>query len=268
MTLSPHQLFVDRALALVQPDERFAGLAVGGSWCEGRLDAWSDLDLIFVCWPGHQDAILQERQTMAAKLGDLLVCSVSENESRLLLCLYDAPLLHVGLKFLNLQAFETRVEDPTVLFERNGALSEILQRTQGAYPAPDLQWVEDHFWIWMHYAILRLGRGEWLELADHLAYVRNQALGSLLLMRHGKPPRRVRRAEQDLPADAFAQLCRTVGHYDREALIAALMATIELYQALREYHATPALRTHSRAEVRVLAFLQEVLAAAGSSARH
>ena len=259
MTLQ-HRQFVDRATALVKADPRFAGLAAGGSWSDGRLDEWSDLDLIFVTYPEYQAQLQLEWQSIAAGLGELLVSygGPEEHEPRLLICLYDRPLLHVGLKFLTLAEFEHRVEDPSVVFERDGALSAILARTHGAYPAPALQWVEDRFWVWVHYAVLRLGRGELLELADHLAYIRNQALGSLLLMQYGKQPRRVRRAEQDLPAEAFERLRRTVGSYDRQALIEALWATIALYQDLRDDHRRPDLITHDRAEARVLAFLAAV----------
>ncbi|PKL76481.1 MAG: oxalate:formate antiporter, partial [Candidatus Melainabacteria bacterium HGW-Melainabacteria-1] len=190
MTLPIHQQFATRAIRFVETDERFAGLTVGGSWREGRLDEWSDLDLVLVAWPEQQAAILDSRMEIAHALGELLSGFTGEHigDPRVLICLYDNPLLHVDLKFVSLPDFEVRVEDPVVLFERDNALSEILSRTTGAYPLPDLQWIEDRFWVWTHYAGLRLGRGELMELADHLSYVRNSVLGSLLLMKHGLPP--------------------------------------------------------------------------------
>lgn len=252
---------VQRAREWAEADPRLAGLAVGGSWGEGRSDRWSDLDMIFVAYPEHAEAVLNDRGKIARQLGDLLVSyKDEEREPRLMICLFDEPLLHIGIKVVTLDGFAERVEDPQVIFERDTALSDILAVTRGFYPVPGMQWVEDRFWLWMHYAALRLGRGELLELADHLSYIRNQALGSLLLIQHGKAPRRVRRAEKDLPPEAFAKLQRTVGAYDRQALIDAIYATIELYRDLRTnagLHGQDLL-IHQQAETRVLELLAEL----------
>ncbi|MER7057532.1 MULTISPECIES: hypothetical protein [unclassified Streptomyces] len=34
---------------------------------------------------------------------------------------------------------------------------------------PDLQWIEDRFWIWVHYGATKLGRGELFEVNGFLA---------------------------------------------------------------------------------------------------
>lgn len=252
--------FLKRASALIQADSRFAGLTVGGSWQDGNFDEWSDLDLVLVSYPDFQQALVSEAQSLASQMGDLLVGFTGEHigHSNVLICLYDQPLLHVDLKFIPLPDFETRVENPLILFERKGELSEILSRTEGAYPMPDLQWIEDRFWVWIHYAALRLGRGELLELNDHLGYIRNTVLGSLQLMKYGFTPRRVRRAEQHLPPAALAELVSTIGRYERQALYQATLATVELYRKLRDYHATEHLQHQSRAENRALEFLKAV----------
>lgn len=253
---------VARAKELAEADTRLAGLAVGGSWSEQRMDKWSDLDLIFVALPEHGQALLYERRQLARKLGELLVGYIdNERDQRLMICLYDSPLMHVGFKIVTPDEFAARVEDPQVIFERDETLSKILAVTRGFYPVPGMQWLEDRFWIWMHYAALRLGRGELFELADHLGYIRNQALGSLLLAEHGKAPRRVRRAEQDLPPEAFNKLKRTVGAYDRQALIDAIYATIELYRELRSKAGLRGqdLLMHQEAETRVIDLLATVI---------
>lgn len=99
-----------------------------------------------------------------------------------------------------------------------------------------------------------------LSRLGRLAYVRNRALGSLLLIEHGKAPRRVRRAEQDLPPAAFEKLRRTVGAYNRQALIDATYATIALYRELRAKASLRGLDLlmHQEAETRVLELLAEV----------
>lgn len=261
-----HRHYIEKARGLVSADARFAGLAVSGSGSEeGRTDEWSDLDLVLVSYPEHQAALLGEAKAFAAALGDLLAGFTGEHvgEPRVLICLYDNPMLHIDLKFIPLADFEQRVDDPKVICERDGALSEILARTRGSYPNPDLQWIEDRFWVWVHYGAQRLGRGELLELADHLGFLRNGVLSSLLAMQHGLPARRMRRAEQDLPPEAVARLGGTLAVYERKALIDSFYALIALYRDLRETAAKPELMRHARAEARSLAYLDEVVARCG-----
>lgn len=265
MPTPEQQDFVERITRFIAADPRFVGLTIGGSWRDGQLDQWSDLDLVLVVYPDYHFEIMRERQRLAHGLGQLLSSFTGEHigDARVLICLYDKPLLHVDLKFVTPLEFEERVEDPVVLFEREGQLSEILGRTFGAYPLPNLQWIEDRFWIWVHYAALRLGRGELLELLDHISYIRNSVLGSLLLVHQGHAPRRVRRAEQLLSPEALRKLCRTVAPYDRKAIIAALWATIELYRELREEDTSMDLLLRSQAEQRSVEFLQTVIAQTG-----
>ena len=90
----------------------------------------------------------------ARHFGDLISGFTGEHvgEPRVLICLYDKPLLHVDIKFLTLPEFYDRVENPVVLFERNNQLSDIINSTNAVWPQPDFQWIEDRFWTWVHYA--------------------------------------------------------------------------------------------------------------------
>jgi hypothetical protein len=38
--------------------------------------------------------------------------------------------------------------------------------------APDLQWLEDGSWVWVHYIATKIARGELLEAVDALGFVR------------------------------------------------------------------------------------------------
>jgi hypothetical protein len=257
-----HNQLIQRILKLIQPDLRYLGLLAGGSWSDQRLDQWSDLDLILLCEPEHTAELLFERKKLAAQMGDLLVSFSGEHvqEPRLLICLFANPLLHVGLKLVSLAEYTQRVEDPEILWARNSSVAEFFEQTKsGVYPPPDLAWIEERFWVWIHYGALKLGRGELVELADHLSYLRNYVLGPLLLMQHGHQPRRVRRVEMDLPPEAFDRLRQTIANYDRQALGEALFKTIEIYRDLREYHALPLALWQNKAEKAVITFLQTVL---------
>jgi UTP:GlnB (protein PII) uridylyltransferase len=59
--LGQHRAFLDRALPRFQADARLVGLAAGGSFITGELDAYSDLDLVVVSLPEASHDVLRER---------------------------------------------------------------------------------------------------------------------------------------------------------------------------------------------------------------
>ncbi|RTQ46015.1 hypothetical protein EJV47_22925 [Hymenobacter gummosus] len=104
MIPAAHQQFVHHAVAVLSRTPGIVGVAIGGSWQEQALDEFSDLDLVLVLDPAAAPRLLAERPAVAASLGRLLECFTGEHvgEPRLLICLYDEPLLHVDLKFVAL----------------------------------------------------------------------------------------------------------------------------------------------------------------------
>lgn len=72
---------------------------------------------------------------------------------------------------------ETRTEDPAVLWERSTELTDSISRAESNYPMPDLTWIEDRFWVWVHFAAAKLGRGELFEVIDFLSFLRERVLG-------------------------------------------------------------------------------------------
>ena len=94
------QQFVNKAVATIKKDDSIIGLAVGGSWLTNELDEYSDLDLTLVT----KEKVSDDPAKMlkyAASFGKLLSGFTGEHvgEPRLLICLYDDPLLHVDIKF-------------------------------------------------------------------------------------------------------------------------------------------------------------------------
>src|SRR5262245_29977340 len=213
-----HAAFLRAALPRLHADERILAVAAGGSFLTGGMDEYSDLDLVLALAPAAVGQVMPERQQIAATLGKLLAAFTGEHvgEPRLLICLYGPPLLHVDLKFVALPEAATRVEDPVVLWERDGQLTAVLQRTAAVYPAPDLQELEDRFWVWVHYGATKLGRGELFEALDFLAFLRAQVLGPLALLAQGSRPSGVRKVESQAPR-YLPELLGTTAPYDRLA---------------------------------------------------
>jgi len=255
-----HQEFIARAVPLLAADPRLVGVAAAGSYATGTMDEYSDLDLVIAVEPAGLAAVLAERAAIAASLGPLLAAFTGEHvgEPRLLICLYGPPLLHVDLKFVGLPDIAYhRVDDPVVLWQRDGALERAMLGSRGSWPAPDLQWIEDRFWVWVHYGAAKIGRGELLEAVDMLGFLRARVLGPLVLHAAGAPPMGVRRIETAAPHLAPA-LARTVAGPEAAALARALLASAGLYRELRERAASAELVRRGDAERESLAYLAAV----------
>lgn len=233
-------------------DERIVGLAAGGSAVTGMMDQYSDLDLVVVCDDGHGAGVLGGVRQLAAGAGPLLAAFSGEHvgEPRLLIALYGPPLLHVDLKVVELADLSDRVEDAIVLWERDGKVAPAMARSPARWPAPDPQWIEDRFWVWIHYGAAKIARGEYFECLDVLALLRGAVLGPLIAVAHGQRPQGIRRIEQYAPVWA-ARLETTIGDHSRPGCIAALRAAAEHYVELRA--ADVALRADAEREA--LAFL-------------
>ena len=91
--------FAERVVKIIRNDTNVLGLAVAGSWITNEIDEFSDLDLVLVT----SEAVSPDKEKMLAyakTFGKLLTGFTGEHvgEPRLLICLYDDPLLHVDIK--------------------------------------------------------------------------------------------------------------------------------------------------------------------------
>lgn len=252
-----HERFVNKALEVIKKNDSILGLTVGGSWLTNEIDEYSDLDLILIT----KEKVSDDPAMMfsyASFFGKLLSAFTGEHvgERRLLICLYDDPLLHVDIKFLTLNEFNSRVEDPVILYDANQHLKNILSQTEAKYPFPDYQWIEDRFWVWIHYAATKIGRGELFEVLDFLSAIRIMVLGPLLHIKNGNLPRGVRKLEMNVAPDDLHKLIQTAAAYEQNSIIKALEACIELYRDLREHLFSKDIRLNKETELKVVEYLQ------------
>lgn len=257
---TPHATFLQTALLRLQADERIVAVAAGGSYLTGGMDEYSDLDLVVVVEPAAALQVMQERQQIAAHLGPVLAAFTGEHvgEPRLLICLYGPPLLHVDLKFVSLSDAAARIEDPVILWERDGRLAAVFHQTTAVvYPTPDLQWLEERFWVWVHYVAAKIGRGELFETLDGLAFLRREVLGPLALRAQGARPSGVRKVET-LAQPYLEDFLLTTAHYDRRACVGALRAAVTLYRKLRTRLAVATLTLYTEAEAAAQDYVAEI----------
>lgn len=258
-TPSLHSRFLGDALPRIQQDSRVAGVAIAGSIAGGHPDIYSDVDLIVVIDDEAFDAVMRERLALIGSWTALVAGFTGEHvgEPRLMITLVGPPLLHVDFKFVRASEFADRTEDPNVLWDRDGSLAACLAEHPLAVPQFDLQWIEDRFWIWVHYGATKLGRGELFEVISFLGYLREAVLGPLAARRVGASPRGVRHLESIAPDEA-RELQATVCGYDRHDAGRALLACVKLYQQwLDDTHAAIERRRH--AEKLAVQYLYEVI---------
>lgn len=260
---SSHSRFLDEVLPRIRRDPRVAGVAVTGSLAGGRPDAYSDVDLVVVVDDGAFEAVMAERLALIGSWAALVAGFTGEHvgEPRLIITLVGPPLLHVDFKFVRASDFAERVEDPEVLWDRDGGLARSLAERPPAGSSPDLQWIEDRFWVWVHYGATKLGRGELFEAIGFLGYLREAVLGPLAAHRVGAAPRGVRHLEFIAPDEA-RDLRRTLCGYDRHDAGRALLACVELYRRWRDDAGAPVERRR-QAEKLAVEYLDDVLEQAG-----
>lgn len=247
-----HRAFAAKAVPILASDPRIVGVAAAGSWAVDAMDEHSDLDLVIAVAPSAFDEVMADRERIASTLGNLVASFTGEHvgESRVLICLYVQPLLHVDLKFVDIDRIGAVVDRPAVLWERQ-AFGAALGRAFVGYPKPDKPWLDDRFWTWIHYGVAKVIRGELFEAIDLITFLRGRVLGPLVLESVGAAPAGVRRLETAAP-DWARRLEGTVPSYAPESCLLAIKVCAETYRALRG-HTDEA---HSKAEHVAMRFLR------------
>ncbi len=221
-------------------DPRVVGLVVAGSVARRSADEYSDLDLVIVCDDATHAQVLAGARHFAASLGPLLAAFTGEHvgEPRLLIALYDAGFdgsgpRHVDLKFVSVRDLAARVEDGRILWQRDGVVDQAYARCNASWPVPDPQWIEDRFWVWLHYTTAKIARGELFEAVDALTFMRATALAPLIMVDRVPNPTGVRRIERNAP-DLMPALRSTHGGVTVHECLRATEATADLYLRLRD----------------------------------
>jgi predicted nucleotidyltransferase len=253
------QKFADKAKTILEPDDNVIGLAVAGSWLTNELDEFSDLDLILVT----KQRVSGDKNLMldyAKRLGNFLSGFTGEHvgEPRVLICLFDNPLLHVDIKFLTIDEFHSRIETPILLIDKDRQLEMAINNSEAKFPYPDYQWIEDRFWTWTHYALLKIGRGEYLEAYDFMGFLRMVVFGPLLHIKNNNLPRGVRKVEKELGSEDLAKLKLTIPYYDRQSLLDSLSNAVVLYRHLRTELYDNKVNLHSDTDKQVMNYFEEI----------
>ncbi|MTI16802.1 hypothetical protein E1162_06080 [Rhodobacteraceae bacterium RKSG542] len=112
-------------------------------------------------------------------------------------------------------------------------LEQALSMGAGRYPPLDEQWVEDRFWVCVHYCSEKIARGEYFEALEMLGFLRMQVLGPLAMRRQGYEARGLRKIETLLP-EFTDKLKATVVQPERSDLQNATELVAALYLELQK----------------------------------
>jgi Streptomycin adenylyltransferase len=251
--------FLENASDRLREDESITALCAGGSWMTNELDEFSDLDLVLITKNKISDS-KKEMLQIASRLGNLTAAFTGEHigEKRVLICLYDDPILHVDLKFLQIHEFNVRVENPAIIWEREHVISKLYKTTIAKWPSPDYQWIEDRFWVWVHYAATKLGRGEFFETIDFLSFIRLNVIGPLFHLKYKSLPRGVRKLDLILGKEDLEKLKKTVPVYAFDSIKSAIYQTVLLYRELRELLYDPGIVKFKKAEETSMFYLDSL----------
>ncbi|XOV77678.1 MAG: nucleotidyltransferase domain-containing protein [Aestuariibacter sp.] len=230
-----HQRLLLKIIDSFSSDQRIVGIGASGSFASDSMDKYSDLDLVIAVRQECFDEVMNDRFNLVEKIPGKVAAFTGEHvgEPRLVISLYAPDCIHVDFKFVVLADAAIRVDENKVLWERDGLLSSVLRSSDYQYPQPDGQWIEDRFWIWLHYGATKIARGEYFEATEFLSFLRTTVLSPMALRQAAMTPSGVRKLEARLP-DFAQRLKDTVVPPERNRLIQAYQLSISLYLELRQ----------------------------------
>ena len=233
-----HKCLLEKIISTFSQDPRVLGISASGSYASDTMDKYSDLDLVFAIDPAYYNEVMIERFDLINQIDGYISGFTGEHvgEPRLIIAIFGAifgpDLIHVDFKFVDLPSAAQRVDDTKVLWESGTLMSDIYNNTAFSYPQPDIQWIEDRFWIWVHYGAGKIGRGEYFEALEFLSFLRITVLSPLALRQHQLTPSGVRHIETRLPEFSTA-LKTTVAEANKASLSRAFRNAISIYLQLR-----------------------------------
>lgn len=230
-----HKELLHKILDVFCQDQRICGIGASGSYASDSMDQYSDLDLVIAVNPEDFSDVMAQRFELIQRVDGYVAAFTGDHvgEPRLVISIFEPNAVHVDFKFVSLPDAATRVDDTQVLWERASQLTDTFATEKPNYPCPTPQWIEDRFWIWVHYAATKIARGEYFETLEFISFLRQNALSPLALKQHGLTPSGVRTIEKRLP-DFSNELSKTVALPERQSLINAISQCISLYLRLRE----------------------------------
>jgi hypothetical protein len=118
--------------------------------------------------------------------------------------------------------------------------------------------MEDRFWIWIHYTVGKIARGEFFEAIDAIGYIRANVVGQLMHIKNNDLPRAMRKVEAKFQADQIHDLKKTIPDHNQRSLLISLHKLVDLYKQLRNGLFDENIRVQEKTEIAVMKYLSEI----------
>ncbi|PCJ14905.1 MAG: oxalate:formate antiporter [Candidatus Cloacimonadota bacterium] len=262
--IEPHKTFINTTINQLSLDSRILGISLAGSIATGSADQFSDIDFVISVDPNSYDEVLEDKVNIVSSIALFLTGFTGEHvgDKRLLICLYDSPLLHVDFKFVSLNDVPNETSNSCLIWQRDTRFGEALSKIRVIPQSIDFQWIEDRFWIWIHYVGTKVARGEKFEVLEFLSFIRTNVLVPLGLFEAGQSGFGVRKLE--FLAPEFAQeLKETVASYDQKSLESAVKSCIRIYINLRTKIKAKGLHHHLDCQKATMDFIDSIFGSGG-----
>ncbi|MGL4589174.1 MAG: hypothetical protein ACRCUP_02960 [Mycoplasmatales bacterium] len=248
-----HELFLKNIIQKLMDNEQVQILAITGSGYELKFDQFADLDLVI----GYENTI--NKQEVLALMGDLIGCFTGYHvgEPRLEICLFkvSGDLLQVDAKFVELTDFKNQRDKIKLLFDKTKQVDQkIINQKTCEVQTIDWNFVNQKFYKWIHFGIVKLARGEIHEAISCLNMIWSEIIANYYYIERGILPRGMRRIEQIQP-ELAVKLSEIMPSYELEAVYDSYLKTLELYE---EYCLKSNVDTRLQAEV--VSFVQRYYA--------
>ena len=230
-----HRAKLEAASAFTRTMPGVIGLVVSGSVATRTADVYSDLDLKIVT----RDDMHGEAEEHVDELVDTCGVPVARFSAEhvghpgMLIVLYD-DLIHIDFYLVRLGELSAKNGGMAiwVVWAEDDDIAVALRDPADA-AGVDLAWFEARMWTWVWYTHSKVLRGELYEALDALQYLRGNVLFALLAESAGVKPYGSRRAEQHV-GELGSLFARTVPALERDTVMDALRATVELYLKLAD----------------------------------
>lgn len=241
--LPRHAALVRRALGLLRPDQRVAGVYLSGSLVTSRGDRFSDIDLNIVARDSADlAALLAEADGLLDQIGQVVLrWGGRESERPWQYLAYYPDMIKLDLVYRAVNQLPVRPGYRfAILYDSTGALADFEERCAGAdQPAGamagrNVQLEYNTFWAWVYYGAAKVERGELWEAYDSVTALRDTFLLPLYAHLAGHPHDRYRCLEQRWEPHALQALGATISGVEAAGLRRALKACIVLFEPLAQ----------------------------------
>lgn len=243
---APHQTVVARFVAACRSDARVLAAFLGGSYAAGTADARSDLDLYAIISDAGYDSFFAERRAFVARLGEPYFLEDAHDHGGDVVCFMLADDTEGELELGRERHFAQLHTGPyRVLLDKRGILASVAFPPYSVDPSRQVETLRRQIvWFWhnlRHHVLTPLARGQLWSAYGGLEDLRRTCVDLIRLSEDfGAEAEGYEKVEHAVPVERLAPLRATICPLERDAMLHAARALVQIYEGL----APPLARAH------------------------